>query len=90
MLKTTILKLSSPRKLTAAMEKSGKSTRRIADEARVARSRVAQLARGHVPSATASTAVALADALDVPVADLFEFPDGEALVRLGLIRNPEA
>lgn len=87
MLVTTSLTLSDPARLRAAMETAGKSTRGLAREAGLSASRVAQLAAGEYPATQANAAVAIAAALELPVASLFEFPDGEALIRLGLIRS---
>lgn len=86
MLPTTSLSLKEPDRLRSAMEKAGKSTRRLAHDAGCSPARIAQLAAGDYPATAATTAVAIATALDVDVTDLFVFPDGEALIRLGLIR----
>lgn len=86
MLPTTSLSLTEPDKLRDAMAAAGKSTRRLASEAGCSPARIAQLAAGDYPATAATTAVAIATALDVPVASLFSFPDGDALIRLGLIR----
>ena len=86
MLDTTTLALVSPEKLRAAMTKAEKSTRTLAADVGCSRARVQQLAAGQFPQTSAAIAVALCAALDVDVKDLFYFPDGEALVRLGLIR----
>jgi lambda repressor-like predicted transcriptional regulator len=86
MLVTTSLTLRHPDRLRAAMDKAGKSTRGLAREAGLSPARIAQLAAGDYPATQANAAVAIAAALELPVAALFEFPDGEALIRLGLIR----
>lgn len=82
---TTTLKLISPEKLRARMDEVGSSTRKLAAASGASPARIAQLASGQYQSTAAATAVAIAQALDVEVASLFAFPDGEALVRLGLI-----
>lgn len=87
MLETTSLALRSPDKFMAALKASSKSIRQVAREAECSPARIAQLSHGTHPAAQASTAVAIASALEVPVSDLFSFPDGEALIRLGLIRE---
>lgn len=87
MLPTTSLTLPDPQKLRDAMDRAGKSTRSLAAVARCSPARIAQLAAGEYPATAATTAVAIATALDVDVTDLFTFPDGEALIRLGLIRG---
>lgn len=86
MLETTSLSLRSHERFMAALQASGKGIRGVAAEAGCSPARVAQLSHGVKPAAQASTAVAIASALEVDVTDLFEFPDGEALIRLGLIR----
>lgn len=87
MLPTTSLTLPDPQKLRDAMDAAGKSTRSLAKVAGCSPARIAQLAAGEYPATAASTAVAIATALDVDVTELFTFPDGEALIRLGLIRG---
>jgi len=86
-LPTTTLALRTPDGLKKAMDKAGRSTRWLASAADCSPARIAQLATGQFPATAASTAVAIAAALEVDVVDLFEFPDGETLVRLGLIRS---
>lgn len=86
MLNTTTLALTDPEKLTEAMKAAGLSGRKLGALVGLAPSRIAQLADGHYPATKATQAVAIAAALDVDVKDLFSFPDGEALIRLGLIR----
>lgn len=87
MLPTTSLSLRDPQKLRDAMDAAGKSTRSLARVAGCSPARIAQLAAGEYPATAATTAVAISTALDVDVTDLFSFPDGEALIRLGLIRG---
>lgn len=94
MLPTTTVQLRSADLFRAAMEKAGLSSRALAKRAGCSPSRIGQLMVDRDPStpdgASAGLAVALAAsiaaALDVEIRDLFEFPDGEQLVRLGLIR----
>jgi transcriptional regulator with XRE-family HTH domain len=86
-LATTTLQLRSPDKLRAAMEKAGSSTRVLAKAADCSPSRIGQLIQGKDTGVSAGTAVAIAAALAVETRDLFEFPDGDALIRLGLIRD---
>ena len=85
MLSTTTLALRTPDVLRLAMESKGRSTRWLAARSGCSPARVAQLANGQSPATSASTAVAMATALEVDVATLFVFPDGAALRRLGLI-----
>lgn len=85
MLNTTTVRVDHEA-LRAAMDAAGKSTRRVALEAGCAASRVAQLASGKDPGVAVATAVAIATAVDKDVNQLFSFPDGETLIRLGLIR----
>ncbi len=87
MLATTTLQLKSPELLRDAIEKAGSSTRRLATLAGCSPSRIGQLTQGIDSGVSASTAVAMAAALAVETSDLFEFPDADALIRLGLIRN---
>lgn len=87
MLPTTSLALRDPQKLRDAMDRAGQSTRSLARVAGCSPSRIGQLASGDFPATAATTAVAIATALDLDVTDLFSFPDGEALIRLGLIRG---
>jgi transcriptional regulator with XRE-family HTH domain len=87
MLTTTTLMLIEHTKLREAMDAAGLSTRKLAAVSGCSPARVAQMAVGQFPSTSAITAVAMAAALDVEVRDLFTFPDGETLVRLGLIRS---
>lgn len=87
MLSTTTLALKDADKLAAAMKDKGMSTRKLAKAAGCSPSRVQQLAAGVEPATQAAFAVAIATALDLDVTDLFSFPDGEALIRLGLIRT---
>lgn len=82
---TTTLKLRSPEKLRACMDKQKSSVRKLAAAADSSPARIAQLASGKYQSTAAETALKIAAALDVEVTDLFYFPDAEALVRLGLI-----
>lgn len=94
MLPTTTVQLRSAETFKAAMLKAQLSTRTLAKRAGCSPSRIGQLMVDRDPStpdgASAGIAVglaaALAAALDVEIRDLFEFPDGEQLVRLGLIR----
>lgn len=85
MLSTTTLSLRTPDVLKIAMDAKGRSTRWLAARSGCSPARVAQLASGQYPATSASTAVAMAAALEVDVATLFTFPDGAALKRLGLI-----
>lgn len=87
MLPTTTLTVRDPAKLKEAIASAGLSTRSLAKQADCSPARIAQLAAGQYPATAAGTAVAIAAALQVPVTDLFSFPDGETLVRLGLIRS---
>lgn len=85
MLNTTTVRADAVA-IRAAMDAAGKSTRAVAREADCAPSRIAQLASGKDPGVAVATAVAIAAALDKNVNELFSFPDGETLIRLGLIR----
>lgn len=87
MLSTTTLTVINSNRLRAAMDAAGQTTRSLAKVAGCSPARIAQLAVGQFPATSAATAVAICSALDVEVRDLFAFPDGEALVRLGLIRS---
>lgn len=87
MLPTTTVQLRDPDTLRAAMEKAGSSTRLLAKAANCSPSRIGQLVQGKDTGVAVGTATALAAALNVEVRDLFEFPDGDALIRLGLIRD---
>lgn len=84
---TTTVILRDPTVLRAAMTDKSKSTRKLAVEVGCSPARIAQLAAGEFPAAKVEIAVAIATALDRKVADLFAFPDGEALISLGLIRQ---
>lgn len=94
MLPTTTLQLRSPEAFRAAMTKAEVTTRSLAARAGCSRSRIGQLmldrdasiASGSSAGISVGTAAAIAAALDVDVSDLFEFPDGPELIRLGLIR----
>lgn len=85
MLDTTVLHLNNPDGLLELLQARGYSIRSLAAEVGVSSARIGQLCRGHKPATSAPTAVAIATALDVDVARLFNFPDAEALTRLGLI-----
>ena len=87
MLPTTTVQLKSPDQLRAAMEKAGSSTRSLSKAAGCSPSRIGQLIQGKDTGVAAGTAVALSGALGLETSDLFEFPDGDALIRLGLIRG---
>lgn len=87
MLATTTLQLIDPDKLRSNMESSGSSTRSLAKAAGCSPSRIGQLMLGKDSGVSAGTAVAIAGALELEVRELFAFPDGDALVRLGLIRD---
>lgn len=94
MLPTTTVQLRSGDAFRAAMDKAGLSSRALAKRAGCSPSRIGQLMVDRDPStpdgASAGLAVglaaAIAAALDVDLPDLFEFPDGDQLVRLGLIQ----
>lgn len=94
MLPTTTVQLRSGEKFRAAMKAANLSTRALAKAAGCSPSRIGQLMADRDPSTpdggSAGLSIALAAAiaaeLDVEVRDLFEFPDGDALVRLGLIQ----
>lgn len=87
MLSTTFLTLSDPGKLRTRMDEVGLSNRKLAAQVGFSPARIAQLTAGQYQEAAAEPALAIAAALDVDVTDLWTFPDGEALVRLGLIRS---
>lgn len=94
MLPTTTVQLRSADTFKAAMDKAGLSSRALARRAGCSPSRIGQLMVNRDPSTpdglsagiAVGLAAALAAALDVDVRDLFEFPDGAELVRLGLIQ----
>jgi transcriptional regulator with XRE-family HTH domain len=86
-LPTTTLQLRSPGVLREAMDASSASTRSLAAAAACSPSRIGQLMQGKDVGVAAGTAVAIAAALNREVRDLFAFPDGDSLVRLGLIRD---
>lgn len=86
MLPTTTVTLRDPAKLREAMDASKLSIRVLAARSHISPTRIAQLTRGEFQAINASSAVTIADALGLDVATLFHFPDGEALIRLGLIR----
>jgi transcriptional regulator with XRE-family HTH domain len=94
MLPTTTVQLRSPDAFRAAMTKAELSSRALAKRAGCSPSRIGQLMVDRDPSVAGGqsagigvgTAAAIAAALDVDLGDLFEFPDGAELVRLGLIR----
>lgn len=85
MLSNTFLSLKDPEKLRERIAERGLSIRRFAAQVNVSFGRIAQMTNGQNLSTSADSAVSIAAALDVDVADLFEFPDAQALVRLGLI-----
>lgn len=87
MLPTTTVQLISPIKLREAAAAAGASTRSLAKAAGCSPSRIGQLIQGKDQGVAVGTAVAIAAALNVEVKDLFEFRDGLALIRLGLIPN---
>lgn len=87
MMPTTTVQLTDAQKLRDAMEAAGKSSRALARAAEVSPARIQQLMSGRDLGIGASRAVAIATALDVDVVALFDFPDGESLIRLGLIRG---
>lgn len=83
---TVSLRDTSGAAFAAAMKKAKHSTRSLAKIAGCSPARIAQLAAGEYTATALILATAIAAALDVDVKDLFEFPDGEALINLGLIR----
>jgi len=93
MLPTTTLQLRSADEFRAAMTKAGVTTRSLAKQAGCSPSRIGQLMLDRDPSISTgssagisvSTAAAIAAALEAEVRDLFHFPDGPELIRLGLI-----
>jgi transcriptional regulator with XRE-family HTH domain len=87
MLQTTMLVLRSGEELRKAMDAAGTSNRKLAAKAGIAPSRVGQLTSDENTSASVAIATSIAAALDVDVAQLWSFPDGEALIALGLIRE---
>lgn len=87
MLSTTTLALDDPDKLRSLMTSRGFTVRSLAKASGSSPARIGQLTTGRDQSIAAGTAVSIATALDVDVDQLFSFPDGEALVQLGLIRG---
>lgn len=87
---TTTVQLRDPSgsRLREAMAAAGKSTRTLAEPAGVSSTRIHQLSQGQDPGCALPVATAIVAALDVPIGDLFYFPDGPALIRLGLIDVP--
>lgn len=96
MLSTTTVQLRSAEKFRTAMTAAKLSTRTLAAEAGCSPSRIGQLMVDRDPSTagggsaglSVSTASAIAAALNTEVRELFTFPDGADLVRLGLIDLP--
>lgn len=87
MLSTTFLTLTDPGKLRTLMDAHSLSNRKLAAQVDFSPARIAQLTAGVYQEAAAEQALKIAAALDVDVTELWSFPDGEALVRLGLIRS---
>lgn len=93
MLPTTTVQLRSPEAFRSAMKAANLSTRTLAQRAGLSPSRIGQLMVDRDPSVASgssaglavASAASIAAALDVEIRDLFEFPDGRELVRLGLI-----
>lgn len=86
MLPTTLVQLRDPDALVAAMRKADVSIRTLAKRVDLSSARIGQMTSGTGTGMQVGKAVAIAAALDVDVVDLWHFPDGEALIRLGLIR----
>lgn len=82
---TTSVRLKSPDDLKARIAAAGSSLRKLATQVNLSPGRIGQLTTGRDLGVRVPEAVAIAAALDVNVRDLFEFPDGEMLVKLGLI-----
>jgi transcriptional regulator with XRE-family HTH domain len=82
---TTTLHLKDPDAFRALIKSRGLTFRKLAERVEIHPSRVGQLCEGHRPDTAGATALALAAELDVDVAVLFDFPDGQTLVDLGLI-----
>lgn len=87
MLPTTLVQLRDPDALVAAMRKANVSIRLLAKRVELSSARIGQLTSGAGVGMQVGKAVAIAAALDVDAADLWHFPDGEALIRLGFIRG---
>ncbi len=93
MLTSTVLQLRSPEGFRAAMDTASLSVRKLSRLSGCSIARISQLstgrdsksASGEVGGVTVEVATKLSAALDRDVSDLFDFPDGPALVRLGLI-----
>jgi DNA-binding Xre family transcriptional regulator len=85
MLSTTSLRLVSAPKLQEAIATYAGGYRKLSREVGISAARLTQLVQGHKPQVSAPTAVRLAAALDVEVRALFDFPDADDLVRLGLV-----
>ena len=83
---TTSVRLKSPAQLSELIKKRGSSLRKLAAGVGLSPGRIGQLTTGKDLGVRVTEAVAIAAALDVDVADLFEFPDGALLVKLGLIQ----
>lgn len=87
MLPTTLVQLRDPDALVAIMKNAGVSIRVLAKRVDLSSARIGQMTSGTGTGMQVGKAVAIAAALDVDVDELFHFPDGEALIRLGLIRD---
>lgn len=85
MLTTTSLRLLSPSRLAEAIETYGGGYRKLSREVEISPARLAQLVAGHKPQVSGPTAVRLSAALDQETRALFDFPDADELVRLGLV-----
>jgi transcriptional regulator with XRE-family HTH domain len=79
------VRLRDAEKLRELLAKSHQTHEQVAAAAGMSRARLLQIMR--VPSSytTAAAAVTIAAAVDADVVDLFEFPAGDALKRLGLV-----
>lgn len=86
MLPTTLVQLIDSEKLVAAMREAKLSTRSLAKRVGLSSARIGQLTAGTFPGMKVGEAAAIADAVGLDIADLWHFPDGEALIRLGLVR----
>jgi transcriptional regulator with XRE-family HTH domain len=83
---TTVLKVKDPDALRLAIAAANRTQTDVAKEVGISRARLAQLVGGHPSSSTpVPTALAIAAAVDRDATDLFVFPDGENLQRLGFI-----
>ncbi len=82
---TTVVELRDPSALAAALAEAKLSPRKLAARIDVSSSRIHQLVTGQHQSIAVEKALAIAAELEREPAVLWTFPDGDQLIRLGLI-----